>query len=238
MSAPLGQTVWVGPISGATICGFEGEKTAHGILIAAWKSVDVKYGECYEMMLMDESVFDELFASHQDVKSTWHLFGADQTEIWYTSRDAYPDPEQLIGKSNSGEIFRDADGLPVCAFSMTINSTAWTLVRMVSMENYENLANRIVVLMTAFALFVLLVALTAYELWLKRFVRQFNSMLNGIIRMGQGELDQVEFEPSSISEFERMQQEINKTSIALTQQMEMIRRMEREQTDGDDQKID
>ncbi len=236
LSAPLGQTVWVGPISGATLCGFESEKTARGILIAAWKSVDVSYDECYEMMLLDESVFDEFFASRQDRKSTWHLFGEDQTEIWSTDRNAYLDPELLIGKSNSGEIFRDADGLPVCAFSMTLDSPAWTLVRKVSMEGYENMVNRVVNLMTAFGGFVLLVTMTAYELWLKRFMRQFNSMLKGIVRMGQGELGQSEFEPSSISEFERMQQEINKTSLALTQQMETIRRMEREQMELENQK--
>lgn len=48
------------------------------IMIAAWKSVDVRYGECYVLMLIDESVFDDMFASMQDGKSTWHLFTADR----------------------------------------------------------------------------------------------------------------------------------------------------------------
>ena len=49
-------------------------------MIAAWKSVDVRYGECYGMLLIDETIFEKLFAPMQDGKSTWHLFTADQTE--------------------------------------------------------------------------------------------------------------------------------------------------------------
>ena len=75
---------------------------------------------------------------------------------------------------------------------------------------------------------VFLIALAIYWLWLKRFMRQFNSLLDGIIRMGQGDLKSMEFEPSSISEFVTMQQEINQTSLALNEQMETIRRMERD----------
>ena len=236
LSAPLGHTVWVGPISGAELCGFDSDKMPSSIMIAAWKSVDVSYGQCYEMMLIDETVFDELFASLQDGKSTWYLFSEDQTEIWYSGQDASAAPEQLIRESNSGELFYDENGVPAFAFSMVMDSPAWTLVRKVSMENAESTIHGVTASMALLGAGVLLIAMTAYELWLKKFMRQFKSMLNGIIRMGQGDLDQIEFEPSSISEFERMQQEINKTSLALTQQMETIRRMEREQIEQENQR--
>jgi sigma-B regulation protein RsbU (phosphoserine phosphatase) len=54
--------------------------------------------------------------------------------------------------------------------------------------------------------------------------------------MGQGDLDQIKFERSTISEFETMQQEINITSLALKQQMETIRRMEREQIEQENRR--
>ena len=58
MNAPRGQEVWVGPIAGKTIYGFENENTPQHIMIAAWKTVDVSYGECFAMMLMDETIFE------------------------------------------------------------------------------------------------------------------------------------------------------------------------------------
>ena len=94
MDAPLGQTVWTGPVSGAALYGFENKDTPQNIMIAAWKTVDVRYGTCYEMVLIDESVFDKLFAPMQDGKSIWRFFTADQTEFYYTGQDACSDPQQ------------------------------------------------------------------------------------------------------------------------------------------------
>ena len=51
LSVPLGQTIWVGPIREADICGFELSSISQTVMIAAWKSVNVNYGECYVMML-------------------------------------------------------------------------------------------------------------------------------------------------------------------------------------------
>lgn len=81
LEAPLGQMVWVGPVTGASLYGFENAQTPRHIMIAAWKSTHVSYGECYTLMLMDESILDDLFAVLQDGNSDWYLFTADQTEI-------------------------------------------------------------------------------------------------------------------------------------------------------------
>ena len=51
--------------------------------------------------------------------------------------------------------------------------------------------------------------------------------------MGKGELQPVESAPYTISEFETMQQEIDRTSLALNNQMETIRRMERERMEAE-----
>ena len=228
LNAPRGKTIWVGPVSGASLYGFENNNTPQNIMIAAWKSVDASYGECYAIVLMDESIFKKLFTAMEDGKSTWHLFTADQTEIYHTDQDACTDPGRLIGESNSGTVFQDENGNPVSAFSMTLTSPEWTLVRKVSMGNYEQLIRRIRSSIFLIALVVFLIALTLYRLWLKKFMLQFNTLLKGIIRMGEGQLDPVPSAPFTIGEFETMQLEIDRTSLALNRQMETIRQMERE----------
>ncbi len=229
LNAPMGQTVWVGPLPASTLYGFENDKTRQSLMIAGWKSVNVSYGECYSMILMDESVFDDLFDALRDGNSSWYLFTEDRTEIYHTGQDPCLDPDRLISESNSGNIFHDENGLPVCTFSMTMESPAWTLVRKVSMENYERVINRVRVSICILGGVVLLVALVLYEAWLRRFMRQFSSLLKGIVRMGEGDLESTAFEPTGITEFKQMQREINRTSAALSEQMDTIRRMEREQ---------
>lgn len=229
LNAPRGQTIWAGPVPGAALYGFENENTPQNIMIAAWKSVDVSYGECCVMVLMDETIFEKLFETMQDGKSTWHIFTAEQTEIYHTGQDTCLDPGRLISESNSGMVFNDEKGDSVSAFSMTMTSPDWTLVRVVPMENYEQMIRRVRRAIFLIATIILLIALAIYRLWLKGFMRQFNMLLKGIIRMGEGELEPMASAPYTIQEFETMQQEIDRTSLALNQQMDTIRRMEREQ---------
>ena len=225
LNAPHGQTVWAGPVSGEKLYGFRNAKTPERIMIAAWKNVDVRYGECYALMLMDETIFDRQFSALQDGKSTWYLFAQDHTEIYHSGNGESPDAERLIRESNSGKIFRDANGSSVCAFSMTMESPAWTLVREVSMEDYERVIGGVRRSVALLAGVIFLVALLLYELWLKGFMRQFGTLLKGITRMGQSGSEPITAKPSSITEFETMQTEINRTSLALNEQMDTIREM-------------
>ena len=229
LDAPLGQTVWTGPLSASVIYGFESAKTAQSVMIAAWKSVDVSYGECYALMLMDGSTFDRLFSSLQDGRSTWRIFTADQVEFCHSGADVSLNPEKLISESNSGTILRDESGRIFCTFSMTMDSPPWTLVREVPMENYEQVSTGVRNTVWIVAGVVFVIALIIYEIWLKKFMRQFRSLLKGIVRMGRGELEPVASKPFSIGEFETMRQEIDRTSLALSEQMDTIRRMERAQ---------
>ena len=228
LSVPHGQIVWAGPVSGASLYGFEDENTPQNIMIAAWKSVDVRYGACYGMLLMDESIFDIVFSPIQDGKSTWHLFTADHTEFYHTGEEACGDADILITRSNSGQIFDNEEGKPVCTFSIAMTSPNWLLVREISMENYEQVIRQVRTGIFIISVLILLIALAIYRLWLKKFMLQFNTLLSGIIRMGEGELQPVESAPYTISEFETMQEEIDRTCLALNNQMETIRRMERE----------
>lgn len=229
LNAPRAQTVWVGPVPGSVLYGFENAETPQSIMIAAWKSVDVSYGECYAMMLMDESVFDEVFASLQDGKTTWHLFTSNMVEIYHSGEEACTDPARLFSASNSQTIYRDANGHSFCAFSREMSSPDWMIVREVSMEDYQQVVRRVRGFICLVGAMVLLIALGLYRLWLKKFMHQFNLLLKGIIRMGEGELQPTESPPFTIGEFEIMQQEIDRTSLALNDQMDTIRRMEREQ---------
>lgn len=229
LNAPLGETVWAGPVSGAELYGFENTDTPQNIMIAAWKSVDVRYGECYGLMLMDESVFGNLLTAMQDGKSTWHLFTSGQTEIYHTGQSECLHPDRLITESNTGNIFENEDGKPVCTFSMTMTSPSWTVVREVSMENYEQVVRRVRGSILLIAGVVLLIAIAIYRLWLRKFMRQFNTLLKGIIRMGEGNLEPADPPAFTIGEFETMQEEIDRTILNLNHQMDTIRRMEREQ---------
>ena len=229
LDAPHGQTVWAGPVLGADLYGFESGSMPQSIMIAAWKSVDVRYGECYVLMLIDESVFDDMFASMQDGKSTWHLFTADRREFYRTGENECADPDRLIENSNSGRIFNNEDGRSVFTFSMAMTSPDWTMVREVSVEENEQVIRGVRRSIWILSTVVLLIALAIYRLWLKKFMLQFNALLNGIIRMGKGELQPADPIPYTIGEFEIMQQEIDRTSLALNRQMDTIRRMEREQ---------
>lgn len=236
LNTPLGQTTWIGPLAGFAIYGFENKATPKSIMIAAWKSVNVSYGECYALMLMDESIFEDQLAALQDGQSRWHLFTADQTEIYHTGGETCLNPERLISQSNTGAIFQNENNQPVCTFSMAMDSPAWTVVREVSMESYEHVVRGVRRSIILIGSAVFLIGLAIYWLWMKSRVPQFDSLLDGIIRIGQGNLETKEFVPTSINEFKRMQQEINKTSQALRQQMDTIRRMEREQMELENQK--
>ena len=228
LNTPLGKTIWVGPTSGASLYGFEKSKTPQTIMIAAWKSVNVRYGDIYALMLMDESIFEQLFSTLQDEKSTWRLFTADQTEIYHTGKDACQNVDRLISESNSGSIFQNEAGVSVCAFSIAMTSPDWTLVREVSMEDYEQVISHVRRTVSLMAGVVLLIALASYRLWLRKFMNQFNTLLGGIIRIGEGELRPMGSAAFTIEEFRTMQREIDRTSLALNHQMDTIRQMERE----------
>ncbi len=236
LNIPLGQTIWLGPLSVASISGIEDKNTSKSVMIGAWKSVSASYGECYVMMLIDESILHDLFQVLNDGKSTWYIFGEDGADILHLGEEENTDLDQLIRESNSGEIFRDEDGTPFFAFSMEMKSPAWTVIRQVSVEESEKVRNVVRAVSAIFGAIILLVTLIAYMLWLKKFMRQYNSLQNGIIRIGEGDLESTTFVPTSINEFEQMQMEINKTRLALINQIETIREMERDQMEQENKK--
>ena len=235
LDVPLGQTVWVGPVPGADMYGFEDKNTPRGYLIAAWRAVDVRFGECCVMMLIDQAAFDRLFAALDDNKSTWRIFTADQEELYHTDSDPCANPERLIRESNSGKVFSDESGRPISAFSMAMPSPQWTLVREVSMEESQQVIHRARRMAGLLAVIIFLVALAAYVLWLRRFTGQYNKLVNGITRMGK-ELEPLAGVSFFTTEFETIKQEIDRTSLALNDQMETIRRMEREQMELENQR--
>ena len=227
--AQLGQTIWIGPMSGEALYGFEDARATKAVMIAAWKSVHVTYGECYSMMLMDESIFDKLFAPLLDGKSSWHLFTENLTEICHSGPDTCSDPEKLIGQSNSNQVFRDEEGHSFSSFQTVLDSPPWVIVREVSMEGHEAVVSAVRRMTAVFGAVLLVIVVIVFLLWHIRFIRQFKSLVNGIVRLGEGDLESTSFVPTSIEEFKQMQTEINRTREALNHQMDTIRQMEREQ---------
>ena len=228
LNASLGETVWIGPVSGAFLYGFENANTPKRIMIAASKSVDVRYGECYGLLLIDESIFEKIFTSIQNGTSNWYLFTPRKTEIYHTGEESCMHPDRLINESNTGKIFDDDDGNPICTFSMTLISPPWTMLRKVDMDDYELLVKVIRRVILIIAGVIHLFALALYHFWLKKFMFQFNTLLQGITRMGEGDLKPSGSASFTIGEFETMQKEIDRTTVALSDQMDTIRRMERE----------
>ena len=224
LDVPLGQTVWVGPVSGADMYGFENKYTPRGYLIAAWRAADVRFGECRVMMLIDEAAFDNLFSSLEDGKSTWRIITADQTELYHTGSEPCANPGQLVGNSNSGEVFTDESGRSVFAFSMTMTSPEWTLVREVSTEETDRVIRQAHVVAHIVAAVILLIALAVYDLWLRKFTQQYRKLADGITRMGQ-EVRPLEGTSFFTTEFETVKQQINRTSEDLRDQMDTIRQM-------------
>ena len=230
LDVPLGQTVWVGPVSGADMYGFENKNTPRGYLIAAWKAVDVRFSECRVLMLIDLAAFDRLFSALEDGKSTWRIFTADREELYHTGSDPCGDAERLIENSNSGTVFSDESGRSVSAFAMAMPSPQWTLVREVSMEESEQVIRQARKRVGLLAGIIFLIALAAYVLWLKRFSQQYRKLVSGITRMGK-ELEPLAGVSFFATEFETIKEEIDRTSLALNEQMDTIRRMERDKAE-------
>lgn len=67
---------------------------------------------------------------------------------------------------------------------MAMTSPDWTMVREVSVEENEQVIRGVRKSIWVLSTVVLLIALAIYRLWLKMFMRQFNTLLSGIIRMG------------------------------------------------------
>ncbi|MEE1052318.1 MAG: hypothetical protein UIB39_09525, partial [Lachnospiraceae bacterium] len=202
LKMPIGQMSWFGPISGSVLQGFENDNTPEKVMIAVWKSADIRYGECYAMLLMDESIFGKQFTALEDGYSTWHIFTPDNAEIYHTGELPCSDPEKLILESNTGTVFHNESGQRVWAFSTVMEFPNWTLVREASVENYEQVIQRVRTTVALIALVVFLIALSLYRLWLRKFMRQFNTLREASARMGEGELEPVEAAPYTITEFE------------------------------------
>ena len=170
LNTPLGEIAYIGPYSGLSFYGYENKRTPKHIMIATWKSVDVRYGECYVMLLMDESFFESLLSPVQDGESTWHLFTEQQKEFYHTGERVYHDPSLLLEKSNGDAIIKNENNESVSVFSRKMTSPEWTLVREVSMEDYEQVVRNVRRLVFLIALIVFVVALVLYELWLRVFL--------------------------------------------------------------------
>ena len=80
LSVPLGQTAWIGPVSGAELYGFTNSKQPDSLLLATWKAVSAVAGEYHVLMLMDDVSVMEMLNIPLNADSTIHIFSAEAQE--------------------------------------------------------------------------------------------------------------------------------------------------------------
>ena len=228
LSVPLGQTAWIGPVSGAELYGFTNSKQPDSLLLATWKAVSAVAGEYHVLMLMDDVSVMEMLNIPLNADSTIHIFSAEGQEYCRMGGDSGLDQQTLLSSANDGRIFKNDRGESCCIFSISQGTTGWTLVREVSMEDTLRSIRRIQRLVWMMVGIALIVALVIYLFWLRHFMRSFNALKSDIIRLGQGKLEPAGDAPMSIEEFESMRHELNRASLSLNRHMETVRRMERE----------
>lgn len=228
LSVPLGQTAWIGPVSGAELYGFTNSKQPDSLLLATWKAVSAVAGEYHVLMLMDDVSVMEMLNIPLNADSTIHIFSAEGQEYCRMGGDSGLDQQTLLSSANDGRIFKNDRGESYCIFSISQDTAGWVLVREVSMEDTLRSIRRIQRLVWMMVGIALIVALVIYLFWLRHFMRSFNALKSDIIRLGQGKLEPAGDAPMSIEEFESMRHELNRASLSLNRHMETVRRMERE----------
>ena len=228
LGVPLGQTAWIGPVSGAELYGFTNSKRPDSLLLATWKAVSAVAGEYHVLMLMDDVGVMEMLNIPLNADSTIHIFSAEGQEYCRMGEESGLDQQTLLSSANDGRIFKNNRGESYCIFSISQDAAGWVLVREVSMEDTLRSIRRIQRLVWMMVGIALIVALVIYLFWLRHFMRSFNALKSDIIRLGQGKLEPARDAPMSIEEFESMRHELNQASLSLNRHMETVRRMERE----------
>ena len=231
LSVPSGQTAWIGPLSGPEVYGFENSKLPESVMIAAWRNSSVQSGDCFMLMLMDDTVFANALSLPDDGQSAIHLFTAEGEEFFRWGGESGLDSSALLSPENNGKILKNEQNESWCVFTMPVASSGWTLGREVPMAEHEQMVRRLHGLVFSVAGVLLAVGLMFYLLWLGRVMHSFNKLKEGIIRVGQGELTPMANVSFQTEELENMGRELDKASIFLNQKMDTIRRMEREKAE-------
>ncbi len=215
LEVPLGETAWVGPLTGSELYGYESGKLPDSVMAATWKFVSVEAGECYALMLMDDAVFRDMFSLLDDGNSALHLFTADGAEFFRQGGDSGLDAGVLISEESSGRIFKNDRNESWCVFTMPLASSGWTLAREVLMGEYEQTIRRMQTTVWAMAMSILAAGLGFYLFWLNRFMRSINALKAGIARLGRGDLTPMTGASFQTEELAGMMRELDKASVSL-----------------------
>lgn len=227
-SLPSGQTVWIGPLTGSELYGYESDKLPDSVMAAAWKFVSVEAGECYALMLMDNAVFRDMFSLLDDGSSALHLFTADGAEFFRQGGDSGLETQTLVSEQSNGRVFKNGQNQSWCVFTMPLAASGWTLAREVPMAEYQRVIRRTQIYVWMLAGFIFAGGVVVYLFLLRRFMRGVNTLRSAIARLGRGDVAPVAGARFQSREFAVMGRELDKAGVALNEQMDTIRRMERE----------
>jgi sensor histidine kinase YesM len=125
-------------------------------------------------------------------------------------------------------VFKNDQNQSWCVFTMPLDVSGWTLTREVPMAEYERIIRRIQLYVWMIAGFIFAGGVVVYLFLLRRFMRGVNTLRSAIACLGQGDIAPVAGARFQSREFAIMGRELDKASVALKEQMDTIRRMERE----------
>ena len=228
LSIPIGQTEWIGPLTGPELYGYESDRLPGSVMAATWKFVSVEAGECYALMLMDDAVFKDMFSLLDDGNSALHLFTADGAEFFRQGGNSGLEPQTLVSEQSNGRVFKNDQNQSWCVFTMPLAASGWTLTREVPMAEYERITRRIQLYVWMLAGFIFAGGVVVYLFFLRRFMQGVNTLRSDIARLGRGDIAPVAGARFQSREFAIMGRELDRTSVALNEQMDTIRRVERE----------
>ena len=225
-----GKTVWLGPLSGSDIYfGINDPKYPQTVMVSAWKMVNVSYGNSSAIMLVDDSIFKGYLNTLEDGVSTLHLITEDDAEFIQCGEKGTLTKEQLLKVPEGGTILKNAKSESVYVYSSRLPELNWNLIREMPMEMYERNLRQMRLTVWLVAALVFLIALFIYLLWLKRFMRNFDTLKTGIIQLGEGHLETQIDQPLNVEEFENIRQEFNQMNLSLNRHIDQIRKMEHDQ---------
>ncbi len=114
-----------------------------------------------------------------------------------------------------------------------IPGIGWYLVRRISTQSYEMTARNMRLIIWLVAGGLMIASMLIYLLWIKRFVRSFNILKDGIIRTGGGNLWEPIHKPFSIIELDTLRNSFNDMNRSLDELIRSKQRIEREQVEAE-----
>ncbi|MBQ7184055.1 MAG: histidine kinase [Clostridia bacterium] len=233
-----GKLTWMNGLDAAALYGFSSgqiqARLPSGIIMGCCRCHDRQAGYFYLLLFVDVSSLRERMELMADGSSTLYLVTADGTRLSRAGQERSASPmgaDALVKSEDDGRVALTEEGERVYVMAERIPDCGWYLVKEMPMAVYDSTARslRVTVWVTAAAVLAAFVLL--YMIWLRRYIRTFDSLRSGIRRTGEGELSTRLDAAYTINEFEDIRIGFNDMNRSLEELMETTRRMERDRVE-------